>query len=1185
MASSPAECVFVSCTGITPFLPVLDKCECGSVRKIKHAASAYGELLVVKFRRYDGQGKKTKESSQATAEIVVDEVEGDEVTQVTYSLVASVSSKKGSAIENTQFESITFRNWGTHTQGTPKWVTAVHDTPPTTKGVPFKTSNTKLYVAFYSRVREGAHPTIDIESLDPENTVVLPQIPQPLPPTPLNPPRHLPATAVWGGSTELMLACYDSLPEGSDVGRPRLPRQLDDAMRTTGISCQLQVGWSQRDPHSCGFAALRVLESYASGVLPPTLPTHADALRLLGYVDPTDLDPRDVPTLEAARTAVRDTPSNPIFKESMRLSSSVAAGVAKGLGRKFSVGVAFHAGCLKYRLVSTLDCFASHPLHLIFNTHREHFYCVVAPNNTSTVQLEGKSNALADMMKTSKLTAQLDVQEQMRKKKDVAIRGLFTCKSGFWTCTVCAQFKETLAREFGDEKCLTFARGEVKKQRSEGRELAKLRSHVGHAPHMRATELLDRRDSSVPTPTPLPSFNIRDCRPSVKATPYQQTAITNLCINVVTLSEMSSGLGRLAALVRDDRLKLVPTLQTHHSRYTAEELHLIGADLLQMENRMKLRLMRAVVVILDGSTFGKLDLLVVFIRGLVRSDGKWVLEDVLLGVDDLPEADADNHLLIVKKMLREQELTEWAKCAIFGLASDEAATNGALCSLLEKWLGRSIIALGDAAHIFAHAGKKIAKEKVVVEVCRAITQLGNIFKKSTKMHKKLIAADSSARVFPVEHKIRWASATKQRLEVATSNMKASLTVLRKEKPPRPVFYQIVERSFQHKLSFLLDLFDVLGSGSESLQTHGLTLESMHRVFRLSMVSLGILKEHKGKYEVAFLAVVKDAQYVAHDEFANWRSRLCVAVRVELKSRWRGYTGRKIAGFFTWQKNDVSGGVLDYLCGKLGYAAEERYTLMLEWRKVQMKINVGESGREHALRFAVDLEGTSLGFVLELLLSLSPSSCVAESAFSRISFSRSRHRRKMGVKRTRTELTYALCIKDKNEKERLEFCRRMKDVFLKKARCFVPRETTPQETLPSLDDFFDGLNLPEDESSEEEDDADDQGDALSLGESLASQDDVEDLPEYVHKVTFNLPEVGGAPPGVVPPVFLSCNDDASAGQDEHEGTQKLTGKRPRGGDDASPAPKRHCSEVVEEGDEEDEWGYCPMNDGPFSSEDE
>ena len=175
--SVTTQYVFVSCTGITPFLPVLDKCECGSVRKIKHAASAYGELLVVKFRRYDGQGKKTKESSQATAEIVVDEVEGDEVTQVTYSLVASVSSKKGSAIENTQFESITFRNWGTHTQRTPKWVTTVHDTPPTTKGVPFKTSNTKLYVAFYSRVREGAHPTIDIESLDPENTVVLPQNP------------------------------------------------------------------------------------------------------------------------------------------------------------------------------------------------------------------------------------------------------------------------------------------------------------------------------------------------------------------------------------------------------------------------------------------------------------------------------------------------------------------------------------------------------------------------------------------------------------------------------------------------------------------------------------------------------------------------------------------------------------------------------------------------------------------------------------------------------------------------------------------------------------------------------------------------------------------------------------------------------------------------------------------------
>ena len=61
-------------------------------------------------------------------------------------------------------------------------------------------------------------------------------------------------------------------------------------------------------------------------------------------------------------------------------------------------------------------------------------------------------------------------------------------------------------------------------------------------------------------------------------------------------------------------------------------------------------------------------------------------------------------------------------------------------------------------------------------------------------------------------------------------------------------------------------------------------------------------------------------------------------------------------------------------------------------------------------------------------------------------------------------------------------------------------------------------------------------------------------------------MGGAPPGVVPPVFLSCNDDASAGQDEHEGTQKLTGKRraENAGDHRDGDPKKaRIGESIEE----------------------
>eukprot|EP01061_Rhynchopus_euleeides_P006643 TRINITY_DN15693_c0_g1_i3.p1 TRINITY_DN15693_c0_g1~~TRINITY_DN15693_c0_g1_i3.p1 ORF type:complete len:819 (-),score=115.68 TRINITY_DN15693_c0_g1_i3:53-2425(-) len=773
------------------------------------------------------------------------------------------------------------------------------------------------------------------------------------------------------------------------------------AQSTGGVNIGLVPGWVQRDLYSSGHYCLRVLDCLARSI-PITEPTRTSAAALLEGVDSPEAEALTVklrrPRLMDTRFLVDeelDTNTASVALQTFRTS--------RGLNVHFSIVDTTQPRTFGLLLPSLM---AQYPLRLVFDTAKAHFLLLMAANKKYVPE----GSMVNGLLRIQQRQAQLAIQEKQQRKIHAAASCVVRLPDGRWRCTTCAPFLVQLEGEFSEQPhLLRYARGEASMSATTvGRQQSNIRRHMGGAAHKRAVQLsTPGSENTNVTATDIPKQTL--CA-KVKVTSEQYTSLVNLVYNVATATQRAEGLSSVGARLQDDKRKGLHVLDTHYSRKVAKEFQTILWEVLLRGVVGAVRACRAATLKVDGTTFARIDLMIVIVSGISRTD--CAMKDWCVGTVDLKKADAESQKDELVKLFDSLQLSQWARRSLKGFAADGASTMKSLRGKLEIAWGCTLIDVHDAAHMHQLSVGLIKKTRKVVEHSRLLRHWFAFFRSTARQKSLQIISGGKCLSFPKEHSVRWAAATFRRLNAAVVNFDFTVAMLGEIQPP-PFFYHKLTPEYSLSTCILADVFDINKGVSEALQKRDLSLSSMESILQNALTVHKVLARQPGKHEAKFYenqgTTSLPPGVVA--EMTSWRSKLCHTIYKDLAKRWEECPCRSFSSFFATSGKDSTCECLMALASRLGYDQAEILSIGMEWVKLRLECTDlrGNLLKEFVVDFLLESESSTFAIVLEAMVALSPSTVFVEAAFSVVTRMRGSFRKALSAASISQELGITLVL--------------------------------------------------------------------------------------------------------------------------------------------------------------------------------
>ena len=1023
-----------------PLVHTSTKCsDCNERQKRTTCAELLPELLMIDYKRFDNKGHKQNHPSSSP--LTLAGVEGGEGTAVHYRLVGVVLAKSG----KTRTQAVYAAQLCTGDPGKERWSLVCEGRAAGMTGTPYSRPSQKLCLGLYARKRdaspESAQLEVDLDVIEPPT-----QPPQPPPPVLLPPPVSFanPQPAVEfplfsQGKAKVLI--YDSTRLGGPV-----PPQFVLLEAISCLSCSPEVtstklvsfedalGWTDVGAsHSSGHYALAVLAAGAGGKRPDT-PTPSSAAGLLGRVQRGDCsDDEQWDEVIRLKNCVL---SEQRFTADCRLTVSVARASLVMLTRTTEKSVAYHeynteVGFTRSVLPPmTPSVLSTSPLRLVYNAANSTFLSLVAIPALATTQPQVQQiDALQLLMSRRPSTSapQIDTSCFVKTGNNLA-------------CKVCREELVELQKLYSG-KSLRFATGDINADQPASSLKSLQLNHLKSAMHKAAVGLKDKHQQPPSINTPAPVVNVqRGSTPVaqriITATEDQRRAIYCLIVKVATLTQEGRGMGGLANEARDLEMCGLPHLATHNSRCAGRDMQDVLYRVVQNNLVQEVKACAVGTIKIDGSTYGKLDIQVLFVCGLDRDSGK--VKDWCLGCFDVKEATAQGIKDGMCAHLRELGLFLWAKQSVWAFASDQATTMIATKTLLEAEFAHRLLLVHDLSHLHQNSVKVIRNVRAVKAHRKTTRSYFTYFNTS---HKRLVALEKEnkdALTFPREHTIRWAAHTANVMKAAFVNLPASLKMMQKVSPPPPVFHEISTTAYYKTTALLRDIMDCCAVVSTRLQTASLQLDEGQQLIDLQNATLAVLARGAGTYQTQVGELDNKEET---EELSRLRGSLCHMISKDLKKRWDEYPGRRYAGFFSTDLSTVLQ-TMSQMGSDIGMPVGDIVTAMERWSEVYVTRSPDVHVKDFVLQHLLSTnETTPLEFFLELAIAISPTTVIVESAHSKIKARRGKHRRRIATPRLCMELIIGAHLP--NEKDpRVDVLNEVAVQYLTdKRRRFKPRQVS------------------------------------------------------------------------------------------------------------------------------------------------